>query len=225
MSEAAPLLEVLYRVMNENKQLRKAYQTLYQQVIHALMRCIEERDAYTYGHCMRVMQYSALIGRAAKLTSRELHNLELAAMLHDLGKLGIADCVLLKPDRLDDKEMTVMKTHATKGGEILTLIDAFREIAPSVLHHHERVDGKGYPDGLSASQIPLLSRVILVADTFDAMTSTRPYRKALPLETAYAELDRYAGRQFDREYVDIFLREHQRLVATRPAIIPLRKAA
>ena len=138
-------------------------------------------------------------------------------MFHDLGKVGIADCVLLKPDKLTDEERLQMQEHPVKSGKILSLIDEFKASVPGVRHHHERVDGKGYPDGLSGENIPWAARMILVADTFDAMTSTRPYRKAMPVDIAYAELERYSGTQFDSEIVKIFLREHQKLTAKKKA--------
>lgn len=202
----------------ENEKLRADYDKLYQQMIHALMKCLEERDAYTYGHCMRVMEYSILIGKAHGLGEKDLKNLELTAMFHDMGKIGIPDCVLLKPGRLDKKEASIIKTHAAKGGEILDLIDALKEVAWGVRHHHERIDGEGYPDALSGKQIPEVSRIILVADTFDAMTSTRPYRKGLPFEVAYSELERFSGTQFDEQFVKIFLEEHKKLIEKTPSV-------
>ncbi len=211
----ATLLNVLNRVLRENDGLKKNYERLLSQTLQALLKCLEERDPYTFGHSMRVMEYSLLIGRGAELTGKDLRTLELAAMFHDLGKVGVADCVLLKPGKLTEEEQIQMQAHPVKSGEILGLIDEFKDSVPGVRHHHERVDGMGYPDGLSGKQIPWASRIILVADTFDAMTSTRPYRKALPVSTAYEELERYAGTQFDAELVKIFLHEHRKLFGTK----------
>lgn len=222
-SSSLGALKLLYELAKENEALRAAYKRLYNQTIHALMQCLEERDAYTYGHCVRVMEYALLIGRAAGLNERELQNLELSAIFHDMGKIGIPDCVLLKPGRLDSKEQATIRQHSIKGSYIISLIDEFREIVPGVRHHHERIDGQGYPDRLSGNQIPLSSRIILVADTFDAMTSTRPYRKGLAIETAYAELERFSGAQFDGEFVKIFLREHKNLTTRK--LKPYKKAA
>ncbi|MGE4232781.1 MAG: HD-GYP domain-containing protein [Bacteriovoracia bacterium] len=216
-------LSYIVSILNENAKLKTSFERLYQQTIHALMRCLEERDAYTYGHCMRVMEYGLMIGRAADLSDSQLKSLELTAMFHDIGKIGIPDCVLLKPGKLDKSEVESIKTHSLKGFEILSLIDELKPIAKGVRHHHERIDGMGYPDSLSGDQIPLISRIILVADTFDAMTSTRPYRRGLPFEVAYDELSRYAGAQFDEKYVKIFLEEHQKL--STPIRKTIKKAA
>lgn len=224
-TEQAAFLSLVYRTFQENQEIKAAYAKLLTQTIQALLRCMEERDPYTYGHSMRVMEYTMLIGRGAKLKDSDMSNLELAAMFHDIGKVGIPDCVLLKPGRLDPKEQKIVQEHPVKSGEIIGLIDAFKNVVPGVRHHHERMDGEGYPDRLSGSQIPLASRIILVADTFDAMTSTRPYRNALSVEIAYAELERYAGTQFDPEFVKVFLREHQRLTGGKTADVAERKKA
>lgn len=226
--EQAAFLSLVYRTFRENQELKLAYDNLMTQTIKALLRCLEERDPYTYGHSMRVMEYALMIGRGADIKGSDMRNLELAAMFHDIGKVGIPDCVLLKPGRLDPKERQVIEQHPVKSAEILSLIDAFKNAAPGARHHHERMDGEGYPDRLSGDQIPLTARIILVADTFDAMTSTRPYRKALPVEVAYAELERCSGAQFDPEFVKVFLREHKRLTGGKQPeeiVIPGRKAA
>lgn len=217
----AAFLSLVYRIFRENQDLRAAYDTLLSQTIQALLRCLEERDPYTFGHSMRVMEYTMLIGNGAKLKGSDLRNLETAALFHDIGKIGVPDCVLLKPGRLDPQEQAIIQTHPVKSGQIIGLIDAFKNAVPGVRHHHERMDGEGYPDGLSGTEIPLASRIILVADTFDAMTSTRPYRKALTAEIAYAELERFAGTQFDPDFVKIFLREHKKLAQKTP----VKKAA
>jgi HD-GYP domain-containing protein (c-di-GMP phosphodiesterase class II) len=223
----AAFMSLVYRVFRENQDLKTAYDKLLHQTIKALMRCLEERDAYTYGHSMRVMEYAMMIGRAAKLKGSDLKNLELSAMFHDMGKLGIPDCVLLKQGRLDAKEQAIIQKHPVKSGEILSIIDAFKNVATGARHHHERMDGEGYPDRLSGHQIPLVARIILVADTFDAMTSTRPYRKALPVEVAYAELELYSGSQFDPEFVKVFLQEHKRLTKREDVVYApaVKKAA
>jgi len=225
--DQAALLSLFYRLSRENNELKAAYEKLMSQTIKALLRCLEERDPYTYGHSMRVMEYSMMIGRGAKLKESDMSNLELSAMFHDIGKVGVPDCVLLKPGKLTPEEQAVIQTHPVKSGEIIGLIDAFKSAVAGVRHHHERMDGEGYPDGLSGKQIPLSARIILVADTFDAMTSTRPYRKALPIETAYAEIERYSGSQFDPEFVRVFLEEHRKLTKreSTQVKVPIRKAA
>lgn len=211
-AEEAAFYSLLYRSIREGQDLRVAYETLLHQTTYALMKCLEERDAYTYGHSMRVMEYSSLIAKGAELKFSDVKNIEMAAMFHDLGKIGIPDCVLLKPERLEPTEGKVIRQHPVKSASILSLIDAFKNVVSGVLHHHERYDGKGYPDNLAGDKIPLYSRVILVADTFDAMTSTRPYRKALPVDAAYAEIERCSGTQFDPEFVKIFLEQHKKIM-------------
>ncbi|MBI3544923.1 MAG: HD-GYP domain-containing protein [Deltaproteobacteria bacterium] len=227
-AKEAAFLSLIYRTFRENDELKTAYQTLLGQTVKALLRCLEERDPYTYGHSMRVMSYAMLIARGANLKESDLRNLEVSAMFHDIGKVGIPDCVLLKPGRLNADEAKVIMQHPTKSAEILGIIDAFKNAVPGARHHHERMDGEGYPDKLTGTQIPLASRIILVADTFDAMTSTRPYRKALPVEVAYAELERYSGSQFDPEFVKVFLQEHKKLtlrLTPEEAADVLKKAA
>jgi putative nucleotidyltransferase with HDIG domain len=165
--------------------------------VWSLASAIDAKDAYTHGHSQRVARYAAALGRAVGFDEQEVERLELSAVLHDVGKIGVPEIILNKPDRLTAAEMAVMKTHPQKGAEILSSIRAMRDIVPGVLHHHERFDGLGYPNGLKAHNIPLHARIILVADTFDAMTSSRPYRLALPLNVAIAELKRCTGTQFD----------------------------
>ncbi|MEW6055633.1 MAG: HD-GYP domain-containing protein [Bdellovibrionota bacterium] len=226
--EQAAFVSLIYRIFRENQDLKLAYSKLLNQTVKALLRCLEERDPYTYGHSMRVMEYSMMIGRGANLKDSEMNNLELAALFHDIGKVGIPDCVLLKPGRLDAKETKIIQQHPVKSGEIIGIIDAFKNVVPGVRHHHERMDGEGYPDKLSGDRIPMSSRIILVGDTFDAMTSTRPYRKALPVEAAYSELDRYSGSQFDPEFVKVFIREHKKMMSAASPIRsskPTKKAA
>lgn len=204
-------LSLLYKLSQEYTEVRKAYDRLLVQTSHALMKCLELRDGYTYGHSMRVMEYSLLIGRKADLSEQELKNLELAAMFHDVGKIGVRDCVLNKESKLNNDEVQKIIKHPDYGYEVLTLIDEFKNIALGVLHHHERYDGKGYPKKLQQNEIPLYARIILVADSFDAMTSTRPYRKMLSVDYAYSELEKNKGTQFDPYFVDIFLSEHKKL--------------
>ena len=221
-------MAMMLRMTQENQELRADYERLLTQVGRALMKTLEVRDPYTYGHSMRVMEYTMLIGRGAQLSLKELKTLEHSAMFHDIGKVGVPDCVLLKPARLTPEEQITMAKHADYSGEIIELIDEFRDAAPGARHHHERFDGEGYPAKLKGKEIPLQSRIILVADTFDAMTSNRPYRSALPIETAYAELEKYSGVQFDPEFVKVFLREHQKLVrdaAKSPQQGRIKKAA
>lgn len=180
-------------------------------MIEALLAALRERDPYTYGHCQRVSRNAKLLAQAAGLTPREQYVVEISSVFHDLGKLAVPDAILLKPGRLTAEEHEIMRIHPIKGVEILkplAHIPFFRSLLPGIRHHHERTDGLGYPDKIAGENIPLVARMILIADTFDAMTTTRPYRKGLPFEIAYKELQIFAGRQFDPQLVKIFCEAH-----------------
>ena len=173
--------------------------------VWSLASAVDAKDAYTHGHSRRVAQYSSALGHAMGFDAREIERLELSAILHDVGKIGVPEAVLNKPDRLTAAEMAVMRTHPERGAEILASIRAMRDIVPGVLHHHERFDGKGYPNGLKGENIPLIARIILVADTFDAMTSSRPYRSSLPVQVAIDEIRRCISTQFDPRLAEVFV--------------------
>ncbi len=180
-------------------------------VARSLLRSLRERDPYTYGHCLRVGRNARLLAQAAGLSEKDQRVIEFSSMFHDLGKLGIPDHILLKPGRLTAQEEEIMKAHPVKSAEIiqpLAVVPFFNATLPGIRHHHERMDGEGYPDRMKGEQIPVTARVILIADTFDAMTTTRPYRKGLAYEIAYKELKQFAGRQFDPQLVKIFLESH-----------------
>ncbi|MGZ3699457.1 MAG: HD-GYP domain-containing protein [Bdellovibrionota bacterium] len=182
-----------------------------QTVARALLQALKERDPYTYGHCRRVARHARLLAQAAGMTDYEQKLVEFSSMFHDLGKMGIPDSILFKAGRLTEQEEAIMRAHPVKSTEIihpLTGVKFFNDLVPGIRHHHERVDGRGYPDGLQGEQIPLIARVILIADTYDAMTTTRPYRKGLADEIAYKELRQFSGRQFDIQLVRIFLEAH-----------------
>lgn len=176
--------------------------TLVVQTLLAALRC---KDDYTWAHSLRVAFYSVTVGREMGLSEQELFELEVSALFHDVGKIGVPDSVLLKPSRLTEEEFLEMKLHPSKSFDILADFPAFHQMALHAKHHHERYDGRGYPDGLKAETIPLFSRIILISDTFDAMTSTRPYRKGLPYDVAFAELKEFAGTQFDPMIVEKFI--------------------
>lgn len=180
-------------------------------VARALLQALRERDPYTYGHCRRVARNARMLAQAAGLNEREQEIVEYSSMFHDLGKMGIPDSILLKPGRLTDQEEEIMRLHPVKSAEIvqpLSHIPFFRSTLPGIRAHHERIDGRGYPDGLQGENIPLTARIILIADTFDAMTTTRPYRKGMAAEIAYKELVTFSGRQFDKHLVEIFIKAH-----------------
>jgi diguanylate cyclase (GGDEF)-like protein len=171
----------------------------------ALARAVDAKDAYTHSHCETVSELCALIGHELGLEPDRVANLRTAGLLHDVGKIGIPDRILQKPQALTDEEFDVMKRHAQLGHEIVMAAERPIE-AGWILHHHERIDGNGYPSGLAGEQIPLESRIILVADAFEAITADRPYRQHSSIEQALAELRRHAGSQFDPACVDALRR-------------------
>ena len=195
----------LMSLTNKIASLENKQKEICEMAVRSILQALDMKDHYTFGHSMRVAFYCLTLGREIKLNSEELYELELAALFHDIGKIGVPDSVLLKPSRLTQEEFEVMKQHPSKTAEILEGFDVFSHIAKYAKHHHERFDGRGYPDNLKGETIPLYSRIILIADTFDAMTSTRPYRKGLPYETAFLELEKYSGTQFDPKLAESFI--------------------
>ena len=174
-------------------------------MLSTLSRAIEARDPYTRGHSARVTEIAEAVARRLGWDAERLALLRVGGPLHDVGKLGVSDEVLAKPGRLDDDELEQIREHPKLGARILLRVAAFRAAIPYVLYHHERWDGNGYPTGRAGEQIPLEARVLAVADAFDAMTSDRPYRRALDHEAAVEEVARCSGTQFDPEVVRIFL--------------------
>jgi putative nucleotidyltransferase with HDIG domain len=169
-----------------------------------LSAAIEARDPYARGHASRVTVFSQAMAKTIGLDKERLSVLRLGALLHDVGKLAVPPAVLLKPGPLTEIEFVQVRRHPAAGVRMLRSLDAPREILPSVLHHHERWDGAGYPRGRAGERIPLEARILTVADSFDAMTSTRPYRPPRQVPDALEELHRCAGLQFDPELVGVF---------------------
>ncbi|MGH7441444.1 MAG: HD domain-containing phosphohydrolase, partial [bacterium] len=174
--------------------------------VQALAQAVDAKDNYTAGHSSRVAEYSALIATELGFEPEAAHRVHLAGLLHDVGKIGIKDAVLGKPGKLTDEEFAVMKTHPTVGGHILGPVPQLADVLPGIVCHHERFDGRGYPRGLKGEDIPLLGRIVAVADAFDAMTSSRVYRPRLPDAVVRAELQKNCGTQFDGHVVAAFLR-------------------
>ena len=174
-------------------------------VVKTLLSALKCKDDYTWGHSLRVAYFCVSVGREMGLSEAEIYELEISALFHDIGKIGVPDSVLMKPSRLTDEEFLEMKLHPSKSFEILQDYPVFQKMAINAKYHHERYDGRGYPEGLKGEDIPLFSRIILISDTFDAMTSTRPYRKGLPFEVAFAELREFSGTQFDGNIVEKFI--------------------
>ncbi|HEX8949152.1 MAG TPA: HD-GYP domain-containing protein [Dissulfurispiraceae bacterium] len=189
----------------ENARLHEELKETFYETVHAFAETIEMRDPYTGGHTKRVMDYSLAIGRKMRLHEKELVNLRLAAILHDIGKIGVKDDVLLKPGKLTLDEFTHMRKHSEIGSEVLSSIRKLKNVIPGIKYHHERYDGSGYPEGLKEESIPVIARIIAVADAFDAMTTDRAYRKSLDSGAAIKELKNGSGTQFDPEVVKSFL--------------------
>ena len=179
------------------KEAAEANRELFLGSIRMLAAAIDEKDPYTRGHSGRVAKYSTLIGRELGLSDVDLDKLRIAALLHDVGKIGVDDRVLKKPGALTPEEFELMKQHTVKGANIMRPVSQLKEMLPGIELHHEHMDGRGYPYGLTAPQIPMMARIIAVADTLDAMTTNRPYQTAMELEFALQRIKGLAGAKFD----------------------------
>ena len=177
--------------------------------IRALNNALEARDKYTSGHSQRVTDLAAIITRHMGLSPEAVDTIALAGMVHDVGKIGITEAILNKPSALTEEEKKEIRKHPEIGERILAPVAADQDILKFVRHHHEHYDGSGYPDGLAGEKIPLGARVLAVADAFEAMTSERPYRKAMSIEAAYTEIERCKGNQFDPAIVDILVKNRE----------------
>jgi HD-GYP domain-containing protein (c-di-GMP phosphodiesterase class II) len=175
-------------------------------MVNSLAKALEDRDPYTAGHSQRVAELSMIIGRAQGLSEWELEVLRHGSALHDIGKIAIRQEILHKPGRLTDEEYEHIKLHPVVGREILAPIEDFHELLEVVYHHHERIDGRGYPDGLAGEAIPMLAQIVAVADTYDAMTSDRPYRQGMQPARALAIMREVGGTQLNAGLVAILAR-------------------
>jgi len=189
----------------DNAEMYKRLETTFWSTIRSLAEAIDAKDSYTRGHSDRVADYAEALARRLELEEEMLNAVRCAGYLHDTGKIGIPDAILLKPGKLTDDEYSQIMSHPILSHKIIEPVDFPYDVKPLVMHHHERIDGLGYPDGLVGDEIPLGARIIGVADAYEAMTSDRPYRKALSRTTAMEELKRCAGTQFDVELVDTFI--------------------
>lgn len=194
------------RAYADERARRHELQEAYVATVRVLAAAIETRDPYTGGHIERVASYSVAIGRELHWSAEQLYILELGALLHDVGKIGTADHILLKAGRLTTEEWQRMREHPATGARMLQHVPFLKPSLGCVLYHHERLDGQGYPHGLAGDAIPVEARVVTVADAFDAMTTHRPYRRALTVEAALEELRRCTGSQFDPQVVAAFQR-------------------
>jgi hypothetical protein len=204
----------------EIERRRREAQDSFFQTLTTLAETIDLRDPYTAGHSRRVAAYSRLLALDLGLSLAEAQTVEHAALLHDIGKVGVPDNVLFKNGPLDDEERLLIRGHPVIGAGLLADIPSMCDIHPCILHHHERWDGRGYPDGLVGADIPFGARIIAVADSFDAMTTDRPYRAGLGADAAIAELQRGEGTQFDRRCVAAFVQ-----LVLRGDIVPPPRAS
>jgi putative nucleotidyltransferase with HDIG domain len=211
------------RVQNEDLEVRshdlvessRALEGTLLEIIETLNAAVEARDPYTAGHSQRVRRVSLAIGRELRLPARQLGALATAALFHDIGKIGMPDSILTKPGKLDRAEAAIMREHVARGAEIVARISSLKDSVPAILHHHERWDGFGYPDRLSGIDIPVESAIIAIADSWDAMTTDRPYAVALDVDEAMLQIHAGRGKQFNPAVVDAFLSVARR----RPAEI------
>ena len=191
-------------VVIANTELYRDLERFVINVVRSLVYTIEAKDVYTRGHSERVNRFCMMMAERLKMEEKQKDILHWASILHDIGKISIPEAILNKPGRLNDEEYNVIKNHPKKGWDILEPIEQLRSSLPAILHHHERYDGRGYPQGLEGEEIPLLGRIISVADTFDAMTSDRAYRSSKTPEKALAIMEEVAGTQLDSYLVEIF---------------------
>lgn len=208
-------------VLLENATLYEDQRSMFMGTLRALTSAIDAKDRYTRGHSERVAYMATRLGEAIGLDADTAQRLHIAGLVHDVGKIGVPEVVLCKPGRLTDEEFALIKLHPEIGHRILRDIPQLADVLPGVLYHHERWDGRGYPHGLAGEAIPLFARLIAIADSFDAMSSTRTYRSAMPREKVLAEIERCGGTQFDpqlsRFFVELDFAEYDRMVLRHKA--------
>lgn len=195
-----------YDLLNSKTVILKDLRELFYKTIKLISSALDAKDPYTHGHSLRVTMYSLILAKALNLDDTTLEEIETAGLLHDIGKIGIPQNILCKPGRLTDEEYEVMKSHPAQAEKMLMGIKRLTVISNWLRTHHERWDGNGYPNRLKGEEIPISGRIIALADTYDAMTSTRSYRKALSHETAIAEIQRCSGSQFDPVLAELFIK-------------------
>jgi len=202
--------EELEKQMEALKRAARENEDLFLSSIRALAAAIDAKDPYTRGHSERVCRYSIIIAKNMNLTREDILRIRVSALLHDVGKIGIDDRILRKPAALTDEEFEIMKQHPSKGAQIMESIPQLRDIIPGMKYHHEKWEGGGYPDGLVGEDIPMQARIVAVADTFDAMTTTRPYQKAMELSYVITKIKSFAHTRFDPAVVDSLVRAFQK---------------
>lgn len=195
-----------YELTTSKTQILRDLSELFYKTIKSIAFALDAKDKYTHGHSMRVTLYSLALAKELNLPEGLLEEIETAGLLHDIGKIAIPEKILLKPGKLTEEEWEIIKTHPELGERLVESIDKLKVISNWLKYHHERYDGKGYPEGLSGEEIPVASRIIALADTYDAMTSDRSYRAALSHKTAIDEVKRCSGSQFDPELAELFIK-------------------
>lgn len=195
-----------YSMASNNKVFYNELRELFYKTIRAISNALDTKDSYTNGHSLRVTLYSMILAKELNLDDSYMEDIEIAGLLHDIGKIAMPKSILCKNGKLTDEEFLVMKSHPLRGAKIVINIKKLQMISEWVKAHHEKWDGRGYPDGLKGTEIPLPGRIIALADTYDAMTSTRPYRTALSHEVAISEIKRCSGTQFDPELAGLFVK-------------------
>ena len=203
--KAISQMNLIKDINNELKDTYEKLEKAYMESIETLRYTVEAKDTYTRGHSDRVSAYSVLIGEKLGLTDNDINILKIGGLFHDIGKIGVPDSILLKDTSLTDDEYSEIKNHPSIGAHILSNATIFKDIIPIVKHHHERFDGNGYPGKLKGENIPYLARITAIADSFDAMTSKRTYRKSLSIESVISEIEKCKGTQFDPKIADVFL--------------------
>ena len=193
-----------YELTTSKTQILQDLSELFYKTIKSIAQALDAKDQYTHGHSMRVTLYSLALAKTLDLSDELLEEIETAGLLHDIGKIAIPEKILLKPGKLTDEEYEIIKTHPELGEKLVEGIEKLSIISTWLKSHHERYDGKGYPEGLKGEDIPISARIIAIADTYDAMTSSRAYRAALPHEEAMAEISRCGGSQFDPKLSELF---------------------
>ena len=210
------------RVFLENADLYADQHALFVGTVEALAAAIDAKDRYTCGHSERVAHLAYQLALATGIDETGAERVRISGLLHDIGKIGVPEAILCKPGRLTPQEFDQIKLHPRMGETILKDIPYLDDILPGVLYHHERLDGKGYPDGLAGDEVPMIARLLSVADAFDAMSSSRSYRAAMSREQVLAELRRGAGTQFDPALVERFLKldfsKYDRMVAAHQGL-------
>ena len=198
-------MDEIKRINEELSESNERLERAYLDMVQTLRYTVEAKDTYTRGHSDRVSEYSVLIGEKLGLPEDQIKTLRIGGLFHDIGKIGIPDSILLKPDKLSDDEYSQIKNHPSIGAHILGSAEIFKDIIPIVKHHHERYDGNGYPSRLKGEEIPYIARIAAVVDTFDAMTSRRSYRGPIDIEHVKEEIKRCEGTQFDPQIAEVFL--------------------